>query len=153
MKLIDLLDQDDITLNVPFTSKKRLFEFLADKLADDEKMSMNIYNALVQREKLGNTSLGNGIAFPHGKCLDEQEIRIHLVKLKHEVDFENVDDVPVGAVVAAIFPKSTNKSHQAMMHDAVMFFKQHKLYKLISEAGNKGQVLDNVMEYFQQCNN
>jgi len=152
MKLIDLLDQDDITLNVPFTSKKRLFEFLADKLADDEKMSMNIYDALVKREKLGNTSLGNGIAFPHGKCLEEREIRIHLVKLKQEVNFENVDDVPVGAVVSAVFPKETNKSHQMMMNDAVAFFRQHRLYKLISDADSKSEVLDNIMEYFQKCN-
>ena len=152
MKLIDLLDQDDITLNVPFTSKKRLFELLADKLGDDEKMSMAIYNALVQREKLGNTSLGNGIAFPHGKCLEDREIRIHLVKLKQEVDYENVDDVSVGVVVAAVFPKQTNKSHQAIMNDAVAFFRQHRLYKLITDASSKSQVLDNIMEYFQKCN-
>ncbi|WP_395376080.1 PTS sugar transporter subunit IIA [Marinicella sp. W31] len=152
MKLIDLLDQDDITLNVPFTSKKRLFELLADKLGDDDKMSMAIYNALVQREKLGNTSLGNGIAFPHGKCLADREIRIHLVKLKQEVNFENVDEVSVGVVVAAVFPKQTNKSHQEIMNDAVAFFRQHRLYKLILDATSKTQVLDNIMEYFQKCN-
>lgn len=155
MKLIDLLDQDNITVDAPFTSKKRLFELIASKLAcHDDKQIMGIYNSLVKREKLGNTSLGNGIAFPHGKYFESDEIYVHLIRLKNEIDYEGVDEVPVRVIFTAIFPDSENNTqYQKMMNDAVSFFKQYRLYKSILKAKDKAEILDNIMEYFKLCNN
>ena len=85
MKFIDYIESHEIELNFPFQSKKRLFEQLALKMGSSGKQSRAIYDSLVRREKIGVTSLGNGVALPHGQCLDEKEVKIHIIVLKNHI--------------------------------------------------------------------
>lgn len=150
MKIIDILEEDQILLNHHFISKKRLFETMAELLGDGHD-DLDIYHALVEREKLGNTSLGNGVAVPHGKCLVEGDIRACLIKMAHEVDYETIDDVPVRIVIGIAFPQNTGKAHQELMKETAHLFRQHRLYRNLLVADSREQVMNEILNGFELC--
>ncbi len=152
MHIIDLLEPESISLDVPFTSKKRLFEQLAERLSDSDKQALGVYNSLVVREKLGNTSLGNGVACPHGKFLNNNEIRVHLLRLNNPVDFENIDGVSVQIVVGMVFPKQSTNGHRKFLKNAILMLRQHTLYRDLVHAQSKPQIIEALFNGFKQCN-
>lgn len=129
MKLVDFIDPNKVELNVPFSSKKRLFEQLAIRIGRSKKQSRRIYDSLVIREKLGNTSLGNGVALPHGNCLKEREVNCYIFVLNKPVNYEAVDDSMVQLVVCFAFPLKIEKPHCELLKEAGQFFKKHRLYR------------------------
>ncbi len=153
MKIIDILEEDKIILNHHFISKKRLFETLSGVLGDDSHEALRIYHALVEREKLGNTSLGNGVAVPHGRCLAGNEIKACVIQMSQPADYEAIDDVAVDVVLGIAFPSESNQSHQVLMKETARLFRQHRLYKNILKANSKEQVMEEILVGFQLCNN
>jgi len=129
MKLVDFIDPNKVELNVPFSSKKRLFEQLAIRIGRSKKQTRRIYDSLVVREKLGNTSLGNGVALPHGSCLKEKEVSCCIFVLNHPINYEAVDDSMVQLIVCFAFPTNIEDSHCELLKEAGQFFKKHRLYR------------------------
>lgn len=153
MKFIDFIEEEHILLELPFISKKRLFECLAQHIAVNEKEQFTIYQSFVDREKMGNTALNNGVAMPHGKCLsDSDDIRVIVARLAHKADYEGMEEVAVQVIVAMAFPEHTKKIHQEIMAEAVQLFKQHRLYRALLNAESKKQVLTEIMNTYQSCN-
>ncbi len=140
MKFIDYIEQNSIDLNVPFSSKKRLFEQLAIKMAEDTKETRMIYDALVHREKIGATSLGNGVAIPHGRCLEEKDLRIQIMVLNKPANYESVDDAPVQLIVCLIFPKEVSESHNVLLKRVGDFFKKHRIFREIVSAQSAKEI-------------
>ncbi len=153
MKIIDILEVDMMVMNHHFISKKRLFETMANLLSEESSESLEIYRSFVEREKLGNTSLGNGVALPHGKCLQDSEIRACVIKMSQPIDYEAVDDVPVKLVLGIAFPLKTNTKHQVLMKETAFLFRQHRLYKNLLLAETKEQMYEEILRGFQLCNN
>lgn len=153
MKIIDILEEDKILLNYHFISKKRLFETIADLISEEGEHSLNIYHGLMEREKLGNTSLGNGVAVPHGKCLKGNQIKACLIRMAQPIDYEAIDDVSVSVVVAVAFPLKTTTADRALMKDTANLFRQHRLYRKMMAAESKEDILAGILEEFQLCNN
>lgn len=153
MKFIDFLEPESIKLSYPFVSKKRLFESVSQLMASQEKQQLAIYQSFVEREKLGNTSLGNGVAIPHGKSLPvTEDILIQILRLSSPADYEGIDSEPVSLVVAMAFPLNTKPIHKQIMNEAVMLFKQHRLYKAIMTADTPQEIIDQILETQQTCN-
>jgi PTS system nitrogen regulatory IIA component len=152
MKIIDILEEDKILLNYHFISKKRLFEAIAEILGENSHEILSIYHGLVDREKLGNTSLGNGVAVPHGKCEGLSEIKACVIRVSQPADYESIDDVPVDIVVGIAFPEEVNPAHRALMKDSARLFRQHRLYKKLMQAESKEQLLDQILSGFEVCN-
>ncbi len=153
MKIIDILEEDKMILNHHFISKKRLFETMAGLLAENSAEGLSIYHSIVEREKLGNTSLGNGVALPHGKCLADNDIRACVIKMSQAADYEGIDGVPVNVVIGIAFPHTTSQAHQTLMKETAFLFRQHRLYKNILLAESKEQMTEEILKGFQLCNN
>ncbi len=140
-------------LNHHFISKKRLFETMANLLAENSSEGLKIYHSFVEREKLGNTSLGNGVAVPHGKCLAENDIRACIIKLSQPADYEAIDDVEISVVIGIAFPEVITKYHHELMKETAFLFRQHRLYKNLVLAETKEQLTEEILKAFQLCNN
>lgn len=153
MKIIDILEEDKMILNHHFISKKRLFETMAGLLAENNAEGLDIYHSFVDREKLGNTSLGNGVALPHGKCLADNDIRACVIKMSQAADYEGIDGVAVNVVIGIAFPHTTSQSHQTLMKETAFLFRQHRLFKNILLAESKEQMTEEILKGFQLCNN
>lgn len=141
MRLIDLLEEQDIVLNAPISSKKRLFEEVARKLERKNGEARAIYDSLIQREKRGNTSLGNGVAIPHGQVLDSKEARISLFRLKKGIDYEAPDNIDVDMVIAMAFPRHGQAEHEKMLQDAARMLRNHRTHRDLKQAQSAEDIL------------
>jgi PTS system nitrogen regulatory IIA component len=112
MLLTDLIAPDAILPALKVGSKKQLLQELAAKAAllsgQNEHVVLEI---LQQREKLGSTGVGNGIAIPHGKLAKLEKLFGLFARLARPVDFEALDGQPVDLVFLLLAPEAAGADH------------------------------------------
>ena len=112
MELADILDEDSVLISTGLKSKRDVLKTLADSVAKKtSEDAEEIFEALDNRESLGSTGLGNGIAIPHGKFAALKGVIAVFLKLDQPVDFESVDDQPVDIVVMLLAPAGAGADH------------------------------------------
>jgi PTS system nitrogen regulatory IIA component len=112
MALADLLAQDAVLPALKANSKKQLLQELAEKAADVTGLpEREIFDVILQRERLGSTGVGNGIAIPHGKLTRLDRIVGVFARLARPVDFEALDDQPVDLVFLLLAPEGAGADH------------------------------------------
>ena len=111
MKIVDILRLDSIVCDAEAGSKKQLLELLATLAAEktglDERL---VLDALIERERLGTTGIGRGVALPHTRLSSLKRIFCAFVRTK-PVDFEAVDDKPVDLVFLLLVPEEAGADH------------------------------------------
>lgn len=112
MALADLIAQDAVLPTLKANSKKQLLQELAAKASDLTGLpEREIFDVILQRERLGSTGVGNGIAIPHGKIPTLDKIMGVFARLEAPVDFEALDDQPVDLVVLLLAPEGAGADH------------------------------------------
>ena len=112
MALADLLQQDAIIPALKANSKKQLLQELAEKAATVTGLpEREIFDVILQRERLGSTGVGNGIAIPHGKLNSIKKIAGVFARLETPVAFEALDDQPVDLVFLLLAPEGAGADH------------------------------------------
>ena len=99
MKLVEFIALDSIFVDVDVDSKKNLFKLVSNVFAkNDFKESSKIIEKLNERERLGSTGVGNGIAIPHSKISLINKTKVLFLKLKSAIDFSAPDKKGVDLV-------------------------------------------------------
>ncbi|KKB07874.1 PTS IIA-like nitrogen regulatory protein PtsN [Devosia chinhatensis] len=112
MELADILAEDSVLTCTGVTDKRQLFEILAQKAAERTSLSEGeIVDALMAREELGSTGLGNGIAIPHGKLKGLDGVIAVFARLDEPIEFDSVDDQPVDLVMLLLAPVGAGADH------------------------------------------
>ncbi len=113
MKLAEILSASRVATGVTVTSKKRALEEIARLLAQGAPSvsHVDILNSLANREKLGSTGLGHGVAIPHGRMGGISGSVGAFVRLKHPVDYETHDGQPVDLVFGLLVPQNATGEH------------------------------------------
>ena len=112
MALADLLHQDAIIPALKVNSKKQLLQELAAKASRITGVSeRDVFDVILQRERLGSTGVGHGIAIPHGKLSSISSITGVFARLETPVDFEALDDKPVDLVFLLLAPEGAGADH------------------------------------------
>lgn len=112
MKISDLISQHMIVASAKAENKTKLLEDLADKIAKRENLDKHVVrDAVIEREKLGSTGFGSGIAFPHARVEGVKKARIVFAKLAEPIDFCAVDDKPVDLVFMLVSPENSGADH------------------------------------------
>jgi nitrogen PTS system EIIA component len=112
MDLSDLVTQKSIMPALKAASKKQLLQMLSEKAAQITGLTeRDVFDTIMQREKLGSTGVGNGIAIPHGKLKNIKNITGIFARLETPVDFEALDDEPVDLVFMLLAPESAGADH------------------------------------------
>ena len=112
MSLADLIVQDAILPALKVNSKKQLLQELSAKAAQVTGLSeREVFDVILQRERLGSTGVGNGIAIPHGKLTSINNIVGVFARLSEPVDFEALDDQPVDLVFLLLAPEGAGADH------------------------------------------
>jgi len=113
MNLKEILSPDCTRVRVAESSKKRVLEYisqlLAPKLAGVSKS--DIFDSLLQRERLGSTGIGLGIAIPHGRLENAGQPVAALITLEQPINFDSIDNQPVDLVFALLVPKDNPEIH------------------------------------------
>src|SRR5437667_12702490 len=112
MLLTDLVAPNAIIPALKVNSKKQVLQKLAAKAAElCGQSERTILEILQQREKLGSTGVGNGIAIPHGKLPKLSKLFGLFVRLEQPVDFEALDGQPVDLIFLLLAPEAAGADH------------------------------------------
>ena len=115
----DFLHRDRVVADLCVASRKRLFEELATLLVDSGHLEVSgdmpsvtrIFSTLHDRERLGCTALGQGIAVPHGRLEGLKQPAIVVARLREPVDYDSADGIPVWLAVCLLVPQDANEVH------------------------------------------
>lgn len=107
MPLAEIIKPDSVLCNAFARSKKHCIEILSELLvrATPDIAAEEIFSSLIERERLGCTSLKLGVAFPHCRVDELDESHAALIKLSEAVDFDSADGEPVDLVFGLLVPK------------------------------------------------
>ena len=112
MTLTDLIARDAILPALKVASKKQALQELSELAALQSVVpAREIFDALVQRERLGSTGIGNGIAIPHGKLAKVERIFGVFARVEKPIDFEALDGEPVDLILLLIAPEMAGADH------------------------------------------
>lgn len=120
MKISNFLSPDDIFIRFGANSKKQLFEEMV-RLAAGRREGLDqrsILDQLIERERLGCTGIGNGIAIPHARCRPPSamtELVAQLAILSRPIDFDASDGMPVDIVFMLLAPEHSGGEHLALL--------------------------------------
>lgn len=112
MELADILSEEAVIVYTDITTKRGVLAKLSEKVAAlTGESEAEIFESLNDRESLGSTGLGNGIAVPHGKFAALKGVMAVFMKLSTPVDFDSVDDQPVDIVMMLLAPMGAGADH------------------------------------------
>ena len=112
MPLLDFLDPQAVLPALRVNSKKQALQEIAAHAARLTGLeAAAIYEALLQRERLGSTGIGEGIAIPHGKLPGLDRLFGFMARLDKPVDFESLDGQPVDLVFLLLAPEGAGADH------------------------------------------
>lgn len=112
MEISDLLKPEQVVARLRATSKKQALQELARRAAELTGQSeRDIFSTLMKRERLGTTGVGNGIAIPHGKLAELEQMFGIFARLEHPIDFEAIDDRPVDLIFLLLAPEEAGADH------------------------------------------
>jgi nitrogen PTS system EIIA component len=112
MPIADLLARDGVIPSLKAASKKQLLEVVAEHAEPLTGLkARSIFDSLLQRERLGSTGIGNGIAIPHGKFEGLDRLVGLFARLDKAIDFEALDGQPVDLVFVLLAPEGAGADH------------------------------------------
>jgi len=112
MQIDDLIGSKGVIANLRVTSKKQAIQELAKRAAEiTGQPERAIFEVLIERERLGTTGVGNGIAIPHGKLPGLDRLYALFARLETPVDFDSIDEQPVDLICVLLAPETAGADH------------------------------------------
>lgn len=144
MNLQQLIKPDNVLCNVEARSKKHCLEILSELLAraNPDVAVEEVFSRLVERERLGCTSLDNGIAFPHCRMSGIQSVSAALMKLATPLEFDAPDDEPVDLVFGLMVPDELDESHYFTIDEITAILADERLRARLRTADSDKALYD-----------
>ncbi|MDT0633841.1 PTS sugar transporter subunit IIA [Spectribacter hydrogenooxidans] len=138
MNLADIIAAERIRVIDDAQSKKRSLERLSEILAEGTPYlsATEIFTALVAREKLGSTALGDGVAIPHGRLKGLDECVGAMIRLPEGVDFEAPDGKPVDILFGLLVPQDSTDVHLNILRGLAELFTEEDTLRAMRAADN-----------------
>jgi len=112
MNIEDILEPGSVIANLRATSKKQVLQELSKAAGDALGVdARRVFDILVERERLGSTGVGAGLAIPHGKLPGLERLQGVFARLEKPVDFDSIDDEPVDLVFLLLAPEGAGADH------------------------------------------
>ena len=142
MQLKDFLTRDRCYCRIEGVSKKRLLENIS-KLLSKQFSNLDdndIFNAIMAREQLGSTGLGNGIAVPHCRVPHCETIIGALITLENAIDFDAIDGKKVDLIFLLIVPEEKTDDHIKALGSLAELFNDPDFCSTIRQAQNSSDL-------------
>ncbi|WP_089724149.1 PTS sugar transporter subunit IIA [Candidatus Thiosymbion oneisti] len=138
-----LIVADRIGNDLELSSKKRLLERLGMLLAsiDPDLSPEGVFGRLCERERLGSTGLGHGVALPHARMQEVTEAVGAFVQLRKGVAFDALDNGPVDLAFGLLVPESVTELHLQLLAQLASMFKDPRLRQDLRRATSAEQIL------------
>lgn len=143
MQLRDVLSPDRIAVGLTATSKKTLLETASELLAESNGAdSREIFDTLCQRERLGSTGLGHGVAIPHGRVEGQTETVAAILRLKRPISFDAPDNQPVDLFFVLAVPPTCTDAHLNLLAGVAELLGDPERREAIREAESPQAIMD-----------
>lgn len=148
MKITDILDKDSIIEKLTSRDKKGILEELVSvlvengRLADKEKP----VQVLLERERLGSTGMGDGIAIPHGKLKEIQGIICSFGRSREGIDFQSIDEKASHLFFLLLAPEESASEHLQALAKLSRILKDAQARKRLMEAPSKEEIYRLIAE-------
>ncbi len=136
-QIATLLTTEHIVVGLDASSKKRVFEQVG--LLFENKLGIarsTVYDALFEREKLGSTGLGLGVAIPHGRIKGMKHAAGAFLRLAAPVQFDSPDGKPVDLLFVLLVPESANEQHLQLLSELAQMFSSRKFREQLYAAAD-----------------
>ena len=148
MKLLDILKKEAIILGLEATDKKSVLEELTIPAATISKVEHSqLVRMLMERERLGTTGIGGGIAIPHGKLKNLPAEILCMGISQKGVSFEAMDGKPVHIFFLLFTPEGATELHLMLLSRISKLLKSDIFKQRLMDAPNAGTILDIIEEF------
>jgi PTS system nitrogen regulatory IIA component len=144
MKLQNILTQDSIKCLATVSSKKRILELICS-VASNQIPNIDqhqLLDSLMEREKMSSTGIGNGIAIPHGRLTNAQQVIAVFITTKQAIAFDAIDNKPVDIFVALFVPENCCDEHLSTLQSIAKVFSVKYNSKMIRKCKTNEQLFD-----------
>lgn len=149
VRIEDILTPECTSIDANISSKKKLLEYLASTFAKLTSTSAgDIFTSLLNRERLGSTALGLGVAIPHSRLPCSQPLGI-LLKLEQAIDFDTHDGQPVDVIFALIVPPKAEEQHVQALAMLARNFSNPHFIEALRKAPNSEQLYQRAINLQQ----
>jgi len=138
------LDDSHVSVNDICKTKKSILEKISDLLSRSSGVSKDdIFKRLYEREKLGSTSIGKGVAIPHARIEDIEYPFLSIIILDDPVEFDNIDSLDVDIIVSIIVPEKNYNDHLELLACLSSKLDNSTVRKELRQARNSSQIIKN----------
>lgn len=144
MKILDILERSAIVPELRGNSKVQVLEELIDALLlDKPQLDRNsLMGVLLERERLGSTGIGDGIAIPHGKVKNLDQLALSFGKSARGVDFESMDGKPVHLFFLLVAPESCVGIHLRALAKIARLLKNGSVRKKLGSVASREEIYE-----------
>jgi PTS system nitrogen regulatory IIA component len=144
MNLENIIQPDSVLCNVSARSKKHSLEILSELLTrpNPDIANEDVFSRLIERERLGCTSLSKGIAFPHCRVDGVHQQTGALIKLREPVDFDSADGELVDVVFGLMVPSELDENDRVVIDAIAHFLRDEDLRTRLRKANSSSELYD-----------
>ena len=148
MRLTDVLNENLVNISLDGTSRDACIRELIDKLVDTETIINvdSIFEAVLEREKIMTTGVGNGIAIPHCKHADSPEFAVCLGIQPKGVDFQSIDKKDVNIIFLLVGPENNPGLHIKLLSRISRLMSNEELRQQLLECKSNKDAFDLIQD-------
>jgi PTS system nitrogen regulatory IIA component len=143
MIISDIISLDRTQCSVDCQNKKRIFEMISE-IAIKQNPQLDqaeVLSSLINREKMGSTGIGNGIALPHGRIKGISQIMAIILTTDEPIEFDAIDNKPVDIFFAILVPAEEAETHLKALAGIARKLSNKDIVKAIRNAENKKEII------------
>ncbi|MGM0563847.1 MAG: PTS IIA-like nitrogen regulatory protein PtsN [Pseudomonadota bacterium] len=142
MQLEQLLTPERILVRHASTSKKRALETMCELLADGQEGldEGHIFASMLERERLGSTGVGNGVAIPHSRMEGVDSALVAFATLENGVDYDSPDGEDVDMLFALLVPQECTEEHLRILASAAEMFSDKEFCRELRDATDPAEL-------------
>ncbi|MCK5542804.1 MAG: PTS sugar transporter subunit IIA [Desulfobacterales bacterium] len=147
MKILDFLSTERIIPNMKSRDKKGVIDELAQAVANTTSAeNADVAKVLLEREQLGSTGIGDGIAIPHGRLSSIDSIIMGFGSSEQGIEYDAIDDKPVNIFFLLLTPENSTGGHLKVLAQISKLLKNKQFKTNLSNAKSTQEVLEIIQE-------
>jgi nitrogen PTS system EIIA component len=148
MRITDLISTGNVALNLDVGNKRNLFQMLAADVARRlGRSEQEILTALQDREKLGSTALGRGVALPHAQLTGDDPPIMTVTRLRRPIDYEARDEEPVDLVILMLWPKASPEGFLPALSETCRALREPQALRRLRAATSAEEIIALLNRY------
>ena len=153
MYITELINPKRIRYSQEVSSKKRVLEQFSQLFSESTSnlTQGKIFDSLIERERLGSTGFGKGVAIPHSRIQGLKQPLAAFIKLDHGIDFDAMDNEPVDLLFALLVPEDSTEEHLQLLAQLAQMVSEPDLCSQLRSADDQSSLYE-LLQHWEHEN-